>query len=112
MREPTASASRVTVWFPAKERHATASPLATSSAAHCGNARPGRGVSCAAGDGKGVMKEPPAPLLSPQGLSLIISDKRCVAGRAAELLLSLKISDNRRVVGQLPLASGCKLAAG
>ena len=107
MREPTASASRVTVWFPAKERQATASPLATSSAAHCGNARPGRGVSCAVGDGRGAMKEPPAPLLS-----LNTSDKRCTAGAAAELLLSLKISDNRSVVGPSPLALGCELAMG
>lgn len=107
MREPTASGSRVTAWFPAKDRQATASPLATSSAAHCGNARPGRGVSCAAGDGRGAMKEPPAKLLS-----LNISDKRCTKGPAAELLLSLKISDNRRVVGPLPLASGCEPAVG
>jgi hypothetical protein len=53
------------------------------------------------------MKEPPAPLLS-----LNTSDKRCTAGAAAELLLSLKISDNRRVVGPSPLALGCELAMG
>ena len=48
-----------TAWFPAKERHATDSPLATSSAAHRGSTPPGRGATAAAGDGRGAAVDAP-----------------------------------------------------